>query len=104
MSEVLSSALYFGLVISVVTYLFGIWVKNKTKLALFNPLLVSVVLIILFLVVFKIDYAEYNRGASYISYFLTPATVCLAIPLCNSDRGQHYNNRTFREHNSRNRI
>lgn len=81
MSEVLSSALYFGLVISVVTYLFGIWVKNKTKLALFNPLLVSVVLIILFLVVFKIDYAEYNKGASYISYFLTPATVCLAIPL-----------------------
>ncbi|MBT9779147.1 LrgB family protein [Clostridium sp. MCC353] len=81
MSDMLSASLFFGLVISTVTYLFGIWVKNKTKLALFNPLLISVALVILFLVVFKIDYEEYNRGASYISYFLTPATVCLAIPL-----------------------
>lgn len=81
MSDILSASLFFGLVISTVTYLFGIWVKNKTKLALFNPLLISVALIILFLVVFKIDYEEYNKGASYISYFLTPATVCLAIPL-----------------------
>jgi putative effector of murein hydrolase len=28
-----------------------------------------------------VDYADYNEGAQYISYLLTPATVCLAIPL-----------------------
>lgn len=81
MSEALSVSLYFGLVISVGTYLIGLWIKKKTGLAVFNPLLVSVLLVILFLVVFKIDYAEYNKGAGYLSYFLTPATVCLAIPL-----------------------
>ena len=27
------------------------------------------------------DYETYNKGASYLSWLLTPATVCLAIPL-----------------------
>ena len=34
-----------------------------------------------FLVCFRIDYESYNSSAKYISYFLTPATVSLAIPL-----------------------
>ena len=29
----------------------------------------------------KIDYPSYNAGAKYLSYLLTPTTVCLAIPL-----------------------
>ena len=29
----------------------------------------------------RIDYDQYNGGAQYISYLLTPATVCLAVPL-----------------------
>ena len=29
----------------------------------------------------KIEYKHYNEGAKYISYLLTPATVCLAVPL-----------------------
>ena len=33
------------------------------------------------LVVLDIDYEQYNEGAKYISYLLTPATVCLAVPL-----------------------
>jgi putative effector of murein hydrolase len=33
------------------------------------------------LLVLDVDYATYNEGAKYISYFLTPATVSLAIPL-----------------------
>ena len=31
--------------------------------------------------IFNIDYEAYNIGAKYLSYFLTPTTVCLAIPL-----------------------
>lgn len=34
-----------------------------------------------FLVAFHIPYESYNEGAKYLSYLLTPATVCLAIPL-----------------------
>ena len=46
-----------------------------------NPLLVSVVLTILVLLVLGMDYDTYYEGAHYINYLLTPATVCLAIPL-----------------------
>ena len=46
-----------------------------------NPLLVSSVMVLLFLVIFRVDYQTYNDGAKYLSYLLTPATVCLAIPL-----------------------
>ena len=30
---------------------------------------------------FRVDYDNYNKSAQYLSYLLTPATVCLAIPL-----------------------
>ncbi len=81
MSELAQESLYFGMFLSVGAYLFGIWLKKKTGLAICNPLLVAAALVIVALLVFRIDYQEYNRGASFLSYFLTPATVCLAIPL-----------------------
>lgn len=81
MNGLLMNSLYFGMVISVGTYLFGVWLRKKVPLAILNPLLVSIILTIAFLLVFKIDYQDYNKGAGYLSYFLTPATVCLAIPL-----------------------
>ncbi len=34
-----------------------------------------------FLLVCGVDYDSYNQGAKYVSYLLTPATVCLAVPL-----------------------
>ena len=46
-----------------------------------NPLLVSTAFVIAFLLITKVDYQTYNEGAKYISYLLTPATVCLAVPL-----------------------
>ena len=69
--------LYFGVFISVSAYIVGMWLKKKLKWGILNPLLVAVVLVIAFLVGTGIPYPEYNKGASYISYFLTPATVCL---------------------------
>jgi len=55
--------------------------KKKFKLAILNPLLIGTICVIGFLLIFRIDYEEYNEGAKYISYLLTPATVCLAVPL-----------------------
>ena len=57
------------------------FLKKKLKLAIFNPLLVSIIFTIIVLVISKVDYKVYNEGAKYLSWFLTPATVCLAIPL-----------------------
>lgn len=79
--EVLGNAQYFGLTLSIAAYLFAVWLKNKTGLAILNPLLVSAALIIGLLLGLGMDYDTYNKGASYLSWLLTPATVCLAIPL-----------------------
>lgn len=55
--------------------------EKKLKWPICNPLLISIVAVIIFLVAFDIPYESYNAGAKYLSYLLTPATVCLAIPL-----------------------
>ena len=74
-------SLYFGVFISLFAYLFGMKLKNKFGWPVLNPLLVAIILVIAFLKATGISYTDYNTGASYISYFLTPSTVCLAIPL-----------------------
>jgi predicted murein hydrolase (TIGR00659 family) len=81
MKELLTNSVYFGFFLTLIIYFFGVYVKNKTKIALFNPLLISSILIICILLFFKIDYGVYEEGAKYISYFLTPVTICLAVPL-----------------------
>ena len=81
MKEMLTQSAFFGVVLSLICYQIGTWVKKKTKLTIANPLLVAVILIVAFLLLFDIDYEVYSNGAKYISFFLTPATVSLAIPL-----------------------
>ena len=81
MKEFVGSSLFFGVGISLLGYEIGMLLKKKFKLAIFNPLLVSILFVMLVLSVLNIDYGAYNEGAKYLSYLLTPATVCLAIPL-----------------------
>ena len=81
MKEMLINSVFFGVAISLIAYGIGVAVKNKFKIAIFNPLLIGIVLVMIVLIVLDIDYEIYNEGAKYISYLLTPATVCLAIPL-----------------------
>ena len=81
MESIAGTSLYFGMLLSVGAYLFGVWLKKKTGLSILNPLLVAIIAVILFLKVFHVSYEAYNKGGEYLSYFLTPATVCLAIHL-----------------------
>lgn len=81
MKDILSNSLFFGVVVSIMGYELGLFLKKKFKYAIFNPLLISVIFVIVVLFTFNIDYENYNSGAKYLSYLLTPATVCLAIPL-----------------------
>lgn len=71
----------FGAMISLIAYEIGLILKKKFKMAIFNPLLISIICVIGVLLIFHIDYNDYNEGGKYISYLLTPATVCLAVPL-----------------------
>ncbi len=79
--ELLSSAVYWAILISLGAYLLGKFLQEKTKFILFNPLLFSAVFTAVFLILFHIDYETYFEKADYLYYLLTPTTVCLAIPL-----------------------
>ena len=81
MKELLTQSVFFGAVLSLAAYEVGLKKKKKWSIALFNPLLIASALVVGVLVFFKIPYDTYYSGAKYISYLLTPATVCLAIPL-----------------------
>ena len=81
LKEFLEQSQYWGFVFSVGAYLSACWLKEKTRLALLNPLLVSAAVIIVFLLGTGVDYAVYSQSASGLGWLLTPATVCLAIPL-----------------------
>lgn len=81
MKEFLTNSLFFGVVLTFAAYEIGLLLKRKVKLAICNPLLMAAVIIIGVLLALDVDYETYNAGAKYISYFLTPATVSLAIPL-----------------------
>ena len=81
MNEILLNSTYFGVAISIFAYWIGFQIKKKWDYPLCNPLLLATIIVIAFLALTKIDYETYNNGAKYITYFLTPATICLAVPL-----------------------
>ena len=81
MNDFFRESLFAGVTLSLLSYFIGSVLKKKFKLGIFNPLLISIIITIIVLAVSGVDYNVYNQGARYLSWFLTPATVCLAIPL-----------------------
>ncbi|MCR5772768.1 MAG: LrgB family protein [Butyrivibrio sp.] len=81
MNELFEESLFAEVTLSLVAYMIGVLLKKKFKLAIFNPLLIAIVISSAILIIGDIEYEVYNEGAKYLSYLLTPATVCLAIPL-----------------------
>ena len=81
MEEFLTNSVFFGAVLSFLAYEIGLLLKKRFKLAVLNPLLIGILCVMGALAVLRIDYDQYNVGAQYISYLITPATVCLAVPL-----------------------
>jgi len=81
MNEFFLNSAFAGVTLSLISYMLGLFLRKKGKLAVLNPLLISIVITIAVLLVGKIDYDVYNTSAKYLSWLLTPATVSLAIPL-----------------------
>ena len=75
------NSLYFGLTLSLFMYFTVDYLKKWIKTSLFNPLLISSLLIILIVSLLKIEYSEYNQSAQWLHFMLTPATIVLAVPL-----------------------
>ena len=81
MSTFLGQSAFFGVGICLITYQIGVQIRKKTGWAVCNPLLISIALVILLLIGLRIDYSQFKESSKYISFLLTPATVCLAVPL-----------------------
>ncbi len=81
MNDLFLNSATIGVLISLLAYQIGMFLRKKTKLDICNPFMISIILVIVFLLLFDVDYDNYNQSAKYLSYLLTPTTVCLAIPL-----------------------
>ena len=81
MSELLTSIGIWAVVRTLGLYQLGLWIQKKTGLALCNPILIAAAAVILLLLGLDIPNEAYQQGMQVMSWLLTPATVCLAIPL-----------------------
>ena len=81
MNGFLSASSYFGILMSLIAYLIAVWIRKKFGYAFLNPLLVAIIITVAAVLLLNVDYEVYNSSARYLSFLLTPATVCLAVPL-----------------------
>ncbi len=81
MTAFLESISLFPVVLTLGTFVFGGWLQKKTKLSFLSPLLVAMVLVIAFILISGFGTDIYQAGTEKFGWLLTPATVCLALPL-----------------------
>ncbi len=79
--ENLTISPFFGIALTIVAYAVGVWLNKKAKTPLVNPMLVSLLLIIGFLMLFDIPYENYQIGGDVIALFLAPATALIAVKI-----------------------
>jgi putative effector of murein hydrolase len=79
--EFLELSAVWGVLVTVAAFGLGVWLNKKTGKAIFNPLLLGSVFVIVFISVLDIPYPDYKASAAPVSYLMLPATISLAIPL-----------------------
>ena len=81
MIQYLIATPFFGTTVTLIVFVLAVMINKKWQNVLTTPLLISTAVIVAILALLKIPYTEYNKGAQYITYFLTPVTVCFAVPM-----------------------
>ena len=71
----------WAVLLTCATFQLGQYFRKKTGSALCNPILISAVMVIAFLVAFDIPNDVYQSSMKLTSWLMTPCTVCLGIPL-----------------------
>ena len=79
--KALLSGEVFLLMLSFGTYLFGVFLYKKFKLPILQPLLISMILIIVFLKTTGIEYATFYNGTRFLNFMLGPSVVALGYVL-----------------------
>jgi len=80
MKELINSPV-FAILVTFLIFNISSMIYKKFKLIFFNPVLLSITLIIFILKVINLDYETYFKGARIISFFLGPSVVALGVPL-----------------------
>ena len=78
MTEFFSTAA-FCLSLTLAAYTFGSWLQRKTKLVIFNPILVGAVIVIVVLSLLDLPCETYLEGCKALQFWLTPTTICRSI-------------------------
>lgn len=81
MADFLSGLPLFCIALTFGAFQIGLWCQKKTGSALCNPILIGAALVIGVLLLTGIDPQIYTTQTAGLSWLLTPATVCLAVPL-----------------------
>ena len=81
MAEFLMQFSLFPLVLTILCYQLGLWCQKKWKSPLLNPILIGMLLVIGVLLLTGVPNEHYQAGTAHMTWLLTPATVCLALPL-----------------------
>ena len=81
LNDFLTGSVAWGVLLTLAAFGLGVLINRVTGKAIFNPLLLGSIFVIIFLSVCNIHYGDYKTSAAPVSYLLLPATVALAIPL-----------------------
>lgn len=81
MTDFLQGVPLLSLVLTFAAYQVGLFCQKKWKNPVFNPILIAVILVIGVLLLTKIPNETYQQDMQILNWLLTPATVCLALPL-----------------------
>ena len=81
MAECFSQLSLAAIVLTLAAFQVGLWCQKKWPNPLCNPILIAVFLVIGFLLLTGTPNESYQTGTQLFSWLLTPATVCLALPL-----------------------
>lgn len=72
---------YFLIALTFIVFVAARMFQRRTGIAMLNPILVTTILLIGFMLGADVDYETYAEGGSYIEFWLKPAVVALGVPL-----------------------
>ncbi|MCR5073285.1 MAG: LrgB family protein, partial [Clostridiales bacterium] len=81
LSSFLSSLSVFPVLLTVSAFLVAVWIQKKTGWGFLSPIILAAATVYLVLKIVGMPVAEYTVGISFLSYLLTPATICLGLSL-----------------------
>ena len=79
--HLLETTKYLGLFISLGAFMIGLKLNKQYPYAFMNPLLIGTILVMGLILVLDVEVVVFQKSAQVLSDLLTPATICLAVPV-----------------------